>query len=78
MTAITHTLTEIEAACGVTLEQVADLLPKGLFIKDGTRYVLPENTPPALGTSTARAAFGRPAQFLALNQFGQPVYGTEG
>lgn len=69
-----HELTEIEEACDVTLDDVAELLPKGLFTHEGTHFVLPEHTSPALGSSTARAAFGAPAEFAGMNQLGQPVY----
>lgn len=71
---IDHELTEIEIACGVTLAQVAELRPKGLFILEGTRFVLPADTAPALGTAVARFAFGALAEFAGLNQLGQPVY----
>jgi len=72
---IPHTLTDTEIACGVTLEQVAELLPKVLLRND--RVILPEDTPPALATSTARCAFGEPAVFAGHNQLGQPVYRRE-
>lgn len=74
MTIYTHTLTEIEEACGVTLEAVAELLPKGLLISAGSRFILPANVAPALAGSTARCAFGKPAEFDGLNLLSQPIY----
>lgn len=68
-------LSDIEIDSGVTLEQVQDLLPKGLFIENGEKFVLPADTAPALAGSVARCAFGADAQFLGLNQLSQPVYG---
>lgn len=66
-------LTPIEIACGVTLEQVADLMPK-ILLRDGRAY-LPENTPPALCGAVARCAFGGPAQFVGISKAtGYPIY----
>lgn len=67
-----HVLTEIEIACGVTLEQVYDLRPRVLVRED--RVFVPAETPPALASSTARMAFGGPAKFAGLNQLGMLVY----
>lgn len=72
MARITHELTDTEVACGVTLEQVAELRPKVLM--KGERVVLPQNTPPALATSVARCALGAPAEYAGHNQLGLPVY----
>lgn len=74
MPRITHELTETEIACGVTVEQVLDLLPKGLFFDGDAAFALPADTPPALGLSTARAAFGTTAEYAGVNQLGLPVY----
>ena len=76
MTTYKHTLTEIEIACGVTLEQVQDLLPK-VLVRNG-RVVFLEDTPPALASSVARCAFAAPAMFAGLNSLGMAVYKQEG
>lgn len=71
----THELSPIEIECGITLEQVAELLPKALLIESGTKIVFPVNTGAALASSTARCAFaGETADFAGLNQLTQPVY----
>lgn len=77
MNIYTHTLTEIETACGVTLEQVADVLPKVYLIPGTGKVVLPRDTPPALASSVARCAMKVPCVFLGLNAVGLPVYGAE-
>ena len=69
----THTLTEVEIACGVTLDQVADVLPE-CYMSLNEKLVLPANTPPALASSVARAAFaGAPVEFVRIWE-GCPVY----
>lgn len=73
---ITHVLTPVEIECGVTFDAVVECRAKGLFIQDGTKFVLPENTSPALAGSAARLAFSRPAEFLGFNQLRHPVYGA--
>lgn len=69
-----HTLTEIEIACGVTLEEVARVLPQVYLIKDTGKVVLPRFTPPALAGSVARCAMKVPCEFIGLNTLGLPVY----
>ena len=66
-------LTEGEIACGVTLGQVAELLPK-VLMRRNELVILPKLTPPALAGATARCAFGAPAEFVGLNMLGQPLY----
>lgn len=72
MTHVRHPLTDTEIACGVTLDQISQLLPTVLRIEDGV--VLPKGLSPALGSSLARAALGVPATFRGTNQLGLPVY----
>lgn len=55
MRTYTHTLSPIEEACGVTLEQVADALPK---CKSNGLYVITPDVPPALAGSVARCYYG--------------------
>ena len=69
-----HELTDLEIACGITLEQVAELLLMVAFVDNGQAVLLPKNTSPALGASTARCAFGSPADFVGLNYLGMPAY----
>lgn len=58
MTTYTHRLSEIELACGVTLDQVARELPRVLVREGGATVVVDATLPPALAGSVARAAFG--------------------
>lgn len=67
-----HELTEIEIAAGVTLDQVAQVLPKALLRDE--RVILPADTAPALAGSVARCVFGEPAEYAGHNQLGLPVY----
>lgn len=70
-----HALTPIETDCGVTLEQVAHLMPKLLFIDNDSKLVFPRDTNAALASSAARCAFaGAPVEFAGLNLLSQPVY----
>ena len=59
-------LSEIEIACGVTLDQVEALRPKGAFF--GELFALPGDISPALGQATARLAAGRPARFSHISR----------
>lgn len=69
----THVLTEIDLACGVTLEAVADTLTKCLV--RGDTVIMPADVSPAVAFSTMRAAFANaPFEFVGLNSFSQPVY----
>ena len=68
-----HTLTPLETACGVSLAEVADALPKVLFIDNGHAVMVPAGLPPAMAGSVARCAFGAPADFSHLSN-GYPVY----
>lgn len=72
MPRITHELTEIEIACGVTLEQVAEMLPR-VLVRD-RRVIVPADTPPALAISVARCALGETAVYSGHNRLGLLVY----
>lgn len=63
-----HTLTEIEAACGVTLEQVAAELPRCL-VRNG-KVTISANVGPALAGSVARCALGVPAAYIGRSLIG--------
>lgn len=71
-----HELTDIEESCGVTLEQVANELPRVAVRENGTVWV-DADLPPALAGSVARAALGAPAEYLGMNIAGVRVYGPE-
>lgn len=74
MNVYTHTLTDIEEACGVTLEDVARELPRGGFIDEGRAFVT-DAASPALAMSVARAAYaGAAVRFAGLNALGWSVY----
>ena len=66
-------LTEVEIACGVTLEAVAVELPLGRFVRDGNGFMVGKSAPPALAGAVARAALAGPVEFSHL-AFGCPVY----
>lgn len=68
MSAYVHTLTDIELACGVTLEQVAAELPRVLIRDSGATVIVDATNPPALCASVARCAFGdRPHKLESVN-----------
>ena len=71
-TRTTHTLTALEISCGVTLEQVAEVLPKVLLHQDTA--ILPADLAPALATSVARCALGVPFEYVGHNMLSLPVY----
>lgn len=72
-----HTLTPIEEACGVTLEQVADLMAKVLVRQE--KVYIPESASPALAGSVARCVFGgQEVDFLGSNALGHWVYAALG
>ena len=70
----THELTTLETLCGVTLEDVADILPRGLFREiDGREcFIVPNDVfGPALAHSVARCAFGgTDAEYLHKSPLG--------
>lgn len=75
MKTYTLVLTPTEEACGVTLEQCADVLAQGAFFASGELWAMPGNTPPALAGAVARCAFGGPVEFSHINrQTGYVVY----
>lgn len=65
----THTLTETEALCGVTLDDVARELPRVLLRDGGDTVIVDGPLSPALAQSVVRAALGgRPFQYVKLNE----------
>lgn len=72
MSHYTHELTEIEHACGVTLEAVARELERGVFREGGAVFVVSEEAGPAVASSTARAAFkGADVEYLGESWLGR-------
>lgn len=72
MTTYTVELTEIEQACGVTLEQVAEHLPR--VAVRGDRVFMPPELSPALAGAVARAALAGPTEFVKINTLGLLVH----
>ena len=70
MRTYTHTLTELEIACGVTLADVARELPRGVFRENGDTFVVSADCGPALAGSVARCAFGAPAEYVGRTLLG--------
>ena len=66
-----HTLSPIAQACGVTLEDVARVLPLAWF-NDGMA-VIPSGTSPALSSEVARCGLDSEVEFSHLKG-GMPVY----
>ena len=75
MKVTTHELSPIAIACGVTLEQVAEELPKARFDFDrGTAY-LGWKVGPALAAEVARCGLDDPhVEYVGHNQIGEAVY----
>ena len=72
MTTYKHTLTDVERACGVTLEDVARELERGTFREGGQTFVVDADLPPALAGSVARAAFaGEPVEYVGRTMLGR-------
>jgi hypothetical protein len=72
MATYTHTLSEIDIACGVTLEDVARELPRGVFRGHGSVFVVARELSPALASSVARAAFaGQPVDYAGMTNIGR-------
>lgn len=68
-------LTEIEAACGVTVEDV-ERVRRESYVSGGI-VMVPKGTGPALGNAAARMATGRPMEFSHLSG-GYPIYKQTG
>ena len=66
-----HTLSPIAEACGVTLQDVARVLPLAWFAED--MAVIPADTSPALAAEVARCGLGSEVVFSHLKH-GMPVY----
>lgn len=58
MSTFTFVPTELETACGVTTDDVARELPRGMFRDNDSVFVVSADLPPALAGAVARTAFG--------------------
>lgn len=67
-------LSEVEVACGVTVEQVRAVRIKAYIMHDKQSVAIPKDTGPALAGAAARMALGGPVEFVAINIFGNPLY----
>lgn len=66
-----HTLSDIEIACGVTLDAVAHELTRGTFREGGATFVVSADAAPALASSVARCAFaGEPVEYVGRTLLG--------
>lgn len=73
MATYVHTLTELERACGVTLDDVARELPRGVFRNSHAfpHFVVSADCGPALAGSVARAAYaGAPVEYMGRTRLG--------
>ena len=70
------TLTDIERACGVTMEDVRRVRRESYVFDSGRAVAVSWGVPPALGAAAARLALGVPAGFAGRNQLGKSVYRT--
>ena len=70
------TLTDIERACGVTMEDVRRVRRESYVFDSGRAVAVSWGVPPALGAAAARLALGAPAGFVGRNPLGQSVYRT--
>jgi hypothetical protein len=68
------TLSPIEVACGVTMDDVRRVRADAYVMHDKRSVAIGRNTPPALAGAAARMALGGPVEFDALNIWGQPLY----
>ena len=66
-----HELTATEAACGVTLNDVARELPRGVSLDNWQTFHVPANLPPALASAVARCALGAPVEYLGKSPLGR-------
>lgn len=54
----THTLTPLEEACGVTLEELSREIPRLLLRDDGSTLIVDGTLSPAMSNALARFTFG--------------------
>lgn len=72
MATISISVSEIEAACGVTDAQVKDVLSRSKITEDDV--MLPSDLPPALANAAARSVLGDNFEFSHLALGAYPIY----
>lgn len=72
MSAYKLELSELETLCGVTLEMVAEVMPR-IMVRKGRVY-LPTGIPPVLCGAVARCALAGEPKFVCISKLGYPVY----
>lgn len=70
MSTYTFVPTELETACGVTTDDVARELPRGVFRDNDSIFVVSADLPPALAGAVARTALGGPVEYVGKHLFG--------
>ena len=72
----TFTLTDIESACGVTVDDVTRERSRAAvrLTPDGMRVLVDGDTPPALAGAVARMALGVGCERLGRNAAGHSIY----
>lgn len=72
----TFTLSAIESACGVTVDDVTRERSRAAvrLTSDGMRVMVDGDTPPALAGAVARMALGVRCERLGRNMVGHSVY----
>lgn len=73
----TFTLSELELACGITLDAVRTARSQAMthLTREGFRVVVAPEVGPALGGAVARMALGVRAEYLGMNALKCPVFG---
>lgn len=71
---MTFQLSDVEVACGVTVDQVEAVRATAYVMHDGQSVAIAKDTGPALAGAAARMALGAPVEFDAINVFGNPLY----
>lgn len=66
-----HELTAIEIACGVTLDDIARELPRGVSLDGWQTFHVPADLSPALASAVARCALGAPVEYLGKSPLGR-------
>jgi hypothetical protein len=67
-------LSDVEVACGVTLDDVRLARREAYVSASGTYVTIRKGTPPAVAGAAARLALGGPVEFESFDTFGQPFY----
>lgn len=77
MNSYTLHLTELEESRGITLDRVAELMPKVITFDAEMSAVIPGGTGRTLAGAVARCALATPAVFTGMNAAGDLVFRPE-